>query len=959
MTPTTAVTDASGVATFTVSSIVTGVTTLTAADTTDSLPITPSSATVTFTPMPASAFTLSAIASPLVAGTTFTLQVTAVDAHGNTVTNYTGTVSLTSTDTAASLPVAHAFVGGDAGVFTFTALRLKTAGIRTVTASDGSISQASNDVTVVPAAVNAATSTIIASSSSVVADASATSTITVTLRDAYGNAVSGKTVGVSSSRGVNDTVSVVSAVTDANGGATFSVSSGSIGSSHMTAVDSTDSLSITPAYAVVSFTHQGVTGFDRESFRANYSTNVNTTNFTLADVNADGLVDIVAGDFSNSKLVVLLGIAGGRFADPVTRTAPCSLATDFVVARIDADAIVDIVVNCAGSASVVFFKGNGDGTFGAGTSIITPAVTPLGLASGDFNGDGKLDLLVGRGGGNNIARLYTGNGTGVFTGGATLDATNINLQTAAGDIDGDGKLDALILGSSNSLSLFKGNGDGTFAARVNKATSAGSKRMALGDLNGDGRLDVVEVNSTAPANINVFLNNGAGGLNNAVSYLTAASAPSYVSLADLNGDGFLDVITNYNAAAIDRGISFWLGTGTGTFGTAKKSTVSIGILSGQVQPYQRNADGKTDLITSDVNGMFVSIDGATLTGTQPAPVVSPGLSNQPRPVFADFNSDGKVDVAAADGTTFSIRTGAGGSYFAPATAPTLTGCTNPSGVVTNDFNNDGKPDLAVRCDANFFVLLGDGAGAFAVGTPVALTGTPSVYTMTRMVVDDFNGDGRMDLAITGSSADRMEVFLGDGIGGMTSSAVVNFTAASAPGTMVVVDWDLDGKLDIVVGVAGNFAYVKGDGTGGFAAPTYTVGPAAIWDLDSGDLDGDGFPDIIGVSNSGNQFYVIWGNGGSSLPAATSVTPAITVSGYVTIRLYDTDLDGKPEVFLVPNGGNGPQMFKLTGRAFGTPRVFMGGATLALDFVDIDGDHKPDLLQFVYDTTPFFQWNRGF
>ena len=171
-----------GVYTFTgVAFNTVGTQTITAGDGT----ITKASNNVTVNPGVATKFMLSAISSPQVSGSTFSLTVTAQDAGGNTVTGYTGTVTLTSSDGAATLPAAHAFTGGNAGVYTFTNIALNTAGTQTITAGDGTISKASNNVTVSPGAFSLAQS-IVSSASSVVSGSSIT--VTLTAKDAAGNA---------------------------------------------------------------------------------------------------------------------------------------------------------------------------------------------------------------------------------------------------------------------------------------------------------------------------------------------------------------------------------------------------------------------------------------------------------------------------------------------------------------------------------------------------------------------------------------------------------------------------------------------------------------------------------------------------------------------------------------------------------------------------------------------------
>ena len=167
-------TNGSGLATFTVTDTLAQAVTYTA-----TIGVTPilQTATVTYTPGPATHITVSAPAAST-AGNPFSVTLTALDANNNTATAYTGTVHFTSNDSQAVLPANYTFTGADNGSHTFTnATTLKTAGSKTVVATDtvtGSITGSTN-VTVNTAAATAATSTLTATPSTIVADGTTTS----------------------------------------------------------------------------------------------------------------------------------------------------------------------------------------------------------------------------------------------------------------------------------------------------------------------------------------------------------------------------------------------------------------------------------------------------------------------------------------------------------------------------------------------------------------------------------------------------------------------------------------------------------------------------------------------------------------------------------------------------------------------------------------------------------------
>jgi len=141
----------------------------------------------------------------------------------------------------------------------------------------------------------------------------------------------------------------------------------------------------------------------------------------------------------------------------------------------------------------------------------------------------------------------------------------------------------------------------------------------------------------------------------------------------------------------------------------------------------------------------------------------------------------------------------------------------PASVAMGDFNGDGKPDLAIaNGDGTVTVLLGNGAGGFAAaaGSPFAAGSGPS-----SVAVGDFNGDGKPDLAIADYNGDNVTVLLGDGTGRFTAAPSSPFPAGSQPNSVAVGDFNGDGKLDLAIANynSNNVTVLLGDGAGGFTA----------------------------------------------------------------------------------------------------------------------------------------------
>ena len=243
-----------------------------------------------------------------------------------------------------------------------------------------------------------------------------------------------------------------------------------------------------------------------------------------------------------------------------------------------------------------------------------------------------------------------------------------------------------------------------------------------------------------------------------------------------------------------------------------------------------NGDGHADLAVLLASSGQVLIYNGDGNGGFGAPATYAG-GNFPEWVAAgDFNGDGKPDLVVANfggsglgGISTLLNNGSGG-FGAPALVP--LGSFGITQVVVADFNRDGKLDIAAAdsADGNTIVLLGNGGGGF--GAPMTLTGTGG----GAMAVGDFNGDGIPDLAET--AATQLNILLGNGAGGFTTVNSYPFGPGN-PTSVVAADFNHDGRLDLAVATVNNTPQVAtflGDGTGNFAAsaPGHLTMPGAWW-----------------------------------------------------------------------------------------------------------------------------------
>ena len=209
---------------------------------------------------------------------------------------------------------------------------------------------------------------------------------------------------------------------------------------------------------------------------------------------------------------------------------------------------------CWASTHISIHLGNGDGTFQVKAELVSGSA-PHSLVVGRFNGDGNDDLAVVNHGGKNLSVLL-GNGDGTFQTAVTYPTQTGPHSIRAGDLDGDGDLDlAVVNDASDSVSILLGNGDGTFMATQSYPTGPTGrvpKGVALADINGDGNLDVLAANTGGNGDgvtgkpggdvLSILLGNGNGTLQAPLSHAAGQTSFS-IATGILNADALPDVVT--------------------------------------------------------------------------------------------------------------------------------------------------------------------------------------------------------------------------------------------------------------------------------------------------------------------------------------------------------------------------------------------------------------------------------
>ncbi len=353
----------------------------------------------------------------------------------------------------------------------------------------------------------------------------------------------------------------------------------------------------------------------------------------------------------------------------------------------------------------------------------------------------------------------------------------------------------------------------------------------------------------------------------------AGPGPNAIAVGDFNGDGKVDVaIANVLDGAGTGTVRVVLGDGHGGFTAALGSPFSVGNNPWSIAVGDFNRDGKPDLAVAndgaanqqpDSISIFLGDGRGGFTPAPGSPIALPPNTGPLSLAVADFNADGKLDLVSANlhNNTVSVFLGNGDGTFALAAGSPIAVPISPWSVAVADFNGDGKPDIAVGSYCcGVAVLLGDGAGHLtsAAGSPFSAGPMPF-----SIAIGDFNGDGKPDLAVGNWSGyqnspgdpgwfGNVTILLNDGAGSFTPANNGRFDVGRYVGSVVVADFNQDGRLDIVALTANDMqcSLLLGDGRGGF---TNTSGPFAVPDFLSAaavaDVDRDGTPDVVTSNGS--------------------------------------------------------------------------------------------------------------
>jgi len=665
-----------------------------------------------------------------------------------------------------------------------------------------------------------------------------------------------------------------------------------------------------------------------------------------ADVNGDTLQDLVAVDSTREQLTVYLGTGSATL--PLFQAVDAKMASPraAAVADFDLDGFADIAVAGATAPYVVVLYGSGAGFAQRGTipNPFTQTRRPTrgrSIAAADLNNDTYPDLALLSNDG--VVTIFRGSATGQFS---YLDAFSVSTDAesiALSDLNGDTLVDlALLASDTNSAQVFLAVDYAEFDLPTLVSVTAVSNgfgpvvsRTVLSDptdpLTSVTQLMAADTNALA---VSLVQQSDPTALSTN-PLVSVQDAPTALSLGDVSGDGIADVAVI--GKALKKGkipktgplqLRILLGNSSGQYfevpssgggtcgngvletgeqcddgnlkgrdGCSKSCTIELGKLVPSLEIIDLDGDSRGDVVVTDDRGQVLALmsDGQGRFWQ----IRKLGDAKKKAPAaIGDFNGDGTTDVAFVSKSSrngaLTLLSNVGGGFFVTTPIPLPSTVKVTGAILAADFDRNGLPDIAAGVKGGWALLFNDGSGP----NRPAIVALPKAYkTLSKMVAADFDEDGWLDLVTNYGDKVPTLFFRGSATGAFAGGEAIG--AAGALTDPFAVDLDQDDHQDVVsCSAAGGLScrVLYGNGAGQFGAaalPSSTAVGREPRAAAAGDLDQDGFADVVGISRVDDVAVVLFGG----TPAQNSRLVLATGSRPSDVEILDLNGDTHLDVIV--------------------------------------------------------------
>jgi hypothetical protein len=681
--------------------------------------------------------------------------------------------------------------------------------------------------------------------------------------------------------------------------------------------------------------------------------------------------------YSNSRLTILLGDGEGGFAPPVYYTLPMGaldLEVGDFDRDGDLDLVVSHAGQFWEGQSFSLFRNNGSGAFVEQRYFLSEA-GPTGLAAGDFDGDGWLDVAFAHDAyivsNNKVTVVFNDRGGG-FGAEQVYTIASGTYKLAAGDVDRDGDVDLVVAHETDRISVMRNSAgrfdDTTTYPSIDTSYFCLYPAATLADVDNDGDLDILYSSFGTGGNLTgalaLYRNDGAGRFASPERVALGAQINGAIDIAvaDLTGDGWPDI-----AATTETTHKWALVASDGRGGFTAARQLRAGEAPIAVELADLDGDGRLDVIVvardsleacvylNPGGGQFVQPPVIDMVDQSLAPVSYSNLA------WGDIDGDGDVDLAVGFSANFldqfgiSVRRNNGDGTFAEPQIYARS--VFPVRLHLLDMNNDGRPDLLLAPEGwppIFVVKLNNGDGTFGR----EIVGPRGYDDISAIGAWDFDNDGDLDVVMNVYYNEvGISLNLGDSFAPLRYHTVTTTVSAVA-----AADFNADGKLDLLTnsGVQGYPEISLGNGDGTFqSAYTLQTGRSVIA-MAGADVNGNGRLDLLvnyNLDGKGMSVRLGRGDGNFLAPRSYHGSTSARVDNQPSLVVADVDGDGALDVLCANYGSQDVSFWR--GRGDGTfdelRRYGVGQQAADVAWADFDGDRVGDLAVLCGPDSPGSGW----